>query len=90
MSNNSFEGLSDNTKKANAACARDHREHWRVYQRNANASAFNGYHPTWSAYSGLTCLAPRCYRRWRTKADYVATVPDMSEAEWAAMNNGHR
>ena len=78
---NSFEGLTEAEKAKNAACLREHRGHWRVYQRYCNASAFNGYHVTPSDYSGLVCLLPGCGRRWRTKAGYVAEVPDLGPGE---------
>jgi hypothetical protein len=51
-----------------------HRPSWVVTMRQYNASAFNGYRPTWSAYSEVRC--PVCRGRWRTKAAYVATLPD--------------
>lgn len=53
---------------------RDHRRHWRVLMRNANRSAFNGYRRTPSDYSAVRC--PACHLVWRTKAAYVATLPD--------------
>lgn len=56
------------------ACRRpEHRPSWRVGVLRANFSAFNGYHRTASAYSGIVCLA--CGRRWRTKAGYVESLP---------------
>ena len=55
-------------------CMREHRASWVVVQRNGNASAFNGYHWTYSDYSGVRCT--RCRRYWRTKAAYVDTLPD--------------
>jgi hypothetical protein len=77
VSGNGFEQMSERERAEHAACARDHRASWRVYQRRCNASAFNGYHLTRSAYSGLVCTAPGCGRRWRTKAGYVAEIPDL-------------
>jgi len=47
---------------------------WRVTQRLSNRSAFNGYQVTPSAYSEVLC--GECGTRWRTKADYVADLPD--------------
>lgn len=47
---------------------------WVVTVRHANHSAFNGYHRTPSDYSALRCV--RCGRVWRTKAGYVALLPD--------------
>lgn len=47
---------------------------WRVTQRECNHSAFNGYHHTPSTHSSLRCL--RCGASWRTKADYVMSLPD--------------
>jgi hypothetical protein len=55
-------------------CAREHRASWYVLQRLGNASAFNGYHWTPSAYSCCKCAT--CGRVWRTKAAYVADLPD--------------
>jgi len=57
-------------------CMRNHRPWWWVYQRNGNASAFSGYHWTYSDYSGVKCEYPRCRRRWRTKAAYTNMLPD--------------
>lgn len=54
---------------------RAHRAGWVVVVRNANFSAFNGYRRTTSAYSLIRC--PACGRSWRTKAAYVATLPDV-------------
>jgi hypothetical protein len=57
------------------ACRDDaHRQYWRVLMRNANRSAFNGYRRTTSDYSAVHC--PVCHLAWRTKAAYVATLPD--------------
>lgn len=47
---------------------------WSVMQRYCNHSAFNGYHRTASAYSTVTCYG--CGATWRTKARYVAGLPD--------------
>lgn len=46
---------------------------WKVTVRNANYSAFNGYHRTPSAYSEVVCTSPEHNGspRWRTKAKYV-------------------
>lgn len=50
------------------------RESWQVLQRYCNHSAFNGYHETPSDYSSVQCRT--CGGVWRTKAAYVATLPD--------------
>jgi hypothetical protein len=63
------------------ACARAHKAFWRVVQRNGNASAFNGYHWTLSDYSGVRCTHPDCGRFWRTKANYVRDLPDITPEE---------
>lgn len=85
-SDSANKSIAEKQRAITAACARDHREHWRVYQRYGNASAFSGYHWTWSEYSGIVCLSPGCERgRWRTKAAYVAEIPDLSDAERARL-----
>jgi hypothetical protein len=66
--------LSAESRAEAARCRRDHFYDWRVVVREANYSAFNGYHRTPSAYSQLRCGG--CGRVWRTKAAYVAAVPD--------------
>jgi hypothetical protein len=71
-------GISDDEREDNARCAREHREHWVVLQRECNYSAFNGYHCTPSEYSAVKCRAPGCGRVWRTKAAYVRQLPDVS------------
>ena len=42
-----------------------------------NRSAFNGYHPTPSDYSEVTCDREKggCGWHWRTKAAYVDRLP---------------
>lgn len=52
---------------------------WRVTQRNQNCSAFNGYHPTYSDWSEVRCLA--CHVRWRTRAYYVDRLTDIAKIE---------
>ena len=52
----------------------EHRPTWRVLQRNGNRSAFNGYRWTPSAYSSVRCQV--CRAVWRTRAAYVATLPN--------------
>jgi len=47
---------------------------WAVHARECNYSAFNGYHRTMSAYSGVHCES--CLGVWRTKAAYVNDLPD--------------
>jgi hypothetical protein len=62
-----------------------HFKHWRVFQRNCNHSAFNGYHKTPSTYSSLACFGNddgTVHRVWRTKAKYVSYVPDISPEEF--------
>lgn len=56
----------------------ERRAPWRVVQRQSNHSAFSGYLRTPSAYSEVRCLAPLggCGGRWRTRAGYVAELPD--------------
>lgn len=54
----------------------DYRSQWRVSQRHCSRSAFNGYRQTYSDWSEVVCLA--CGARWRTKARYVATLPDLN------------
>jgi hypothetical protein len=51
-----------------------HRISWVVTMREYNASPANGYRPVRSAYSEVRC--PVCQGRWRTKAAYVAKLPD--------------
>lgn len=48
--------------------------HWLVIDREANHSAFNGYHWTPSKYSAVRCF--ECRAIWRTTAKYVATLED--------------
>lgn len=59
-------------------CKPQDRTKWQVMQRLCNHSAFSGYHYTPSDYSSVTCTV--CGRVWRTKADYVATLPDYLRA----------
>lgn len=47
---------------------------WVVVNRLCNYSAFNGSRWTSSDYSALCCHA--CGNHWRTKAPYVAQLPD--------------
>lgn len=58
---------------------KSHKKDWVVTQRNANASAFNGYHSQWSEYSAVRCL--RCGSSWRTKAAFVDSLPN-APADW--------
>lgn len=58
---------------------RAHRPRWRVVVRQANYSSFNGGHRTPSAYSAVYCL--ECSKRWRTRAGYVADLPDLRPGE---------
>lgn len=58
-----------------AACRNpDHRPTWVVLARRGNRSAFNGYRWTPSAYSSVQCGTGGAV--WRTRAAYVATLPD--------------
>jgi hypothetical protein len=52
---------------------------WFVLDRLCNHSAFNGGHRTPSEYSALVCGG--CRRTWRTKAGYVAQLPDHDRAD---------
>lgn len=63
--------------KAFACKDKGHRGAWAVLVREANYSAFNGYHRTRSDYSLVRCGA--CGRVWRTKAAYVSALPDAPE-----------
>lgn len=56
-----------------------HRESWAVVVRYGNYSAFNGYCFTPSAYSLVKCRA--CDAHWRTRAGYVAALPDARDSE---------
>lgn len=56
---------------------KDHKDHWRVVDRECNYSAFNGYHRTPSRYSSVRCLL--CNSWWRTKAAYVRKLKNASE-----------
>jgi hypothetical protein len=59
------------------ACTnRAHRPFWVVVQRNYNMSAFNGYRRTPSDYSEIRCGVSDCPSVWRSKAPYVADLPD--------------
>jgi hypothetical protein len=53
-----------------------------VLQRYCNHSAFNGYRRTPSDYSTVVCV--NCGQIWRTKANYVASMPDAPE-KWPVM-----
>lgn len=69
-------------------CPKDKRQ-WKVLDRNCNYSAFNGYHWTSSDYSRVWCL--KCGCSWRTKANYVASLPDGTRDEYrnAPLVNPH-
>lgn len=70
------DALTERQREINRTCSRDHRDHWVVTMRNGNASAFNGYRWTPSAYSEVRCTAPGCeHGPWRTKAAYVRDLP---------------
>lgn len=59
---------------ARCRCEPPSARRWAVTQRYCNHSAFNGYHRTSSNYSAVFCFT--CRRSWRTKANYVGTLPD--------------
>jgi hypothetical protein len=63
--------------KAFACKDKAHMTDWEVVVRLGNYSAFNGYRFTPSEYSLVRC--PRDGRHWRTKAGYVAVLPDAPE-----------
>lgn len=50
-----------------------------VLVRYGNYSAFNGYHFESSDYSHIRCMVTGLH--WRTKADYVALLPDATDEE---------
>ena len=78
MSRFVLDPMGEHERKRNQECQREHRAHWVVFQREGNASAFAGYHWTPSDYSGVRCddASGGCGRVWRTKAAYVARLPD--------------
>ena len=47
-----------------------HRGAWVVQARERD------YHGLWSAYSLIRCTDPSCGGLWRTRAAYVAKLPD--------------
>jgi hypothetical protein len=65
--------------KALACTDKDHQGTWAVIVRNGNYSAFNGYRFTPSDYSLVKCRS--CGAHWRTRAGYVATLPDARDGE---------
>lgn len=68
---------------AGTTCRCGKRELWRVWTRNGNYSAFNGYRFEPSDYSEVACELELggCGARWRTKARYVAELPDSEVAQ---------
>ena len=58
-----------------------HRPYWVVTQRRSNNSAFNGYQWTPSDYSTVMCRVKGCPGLWRSKAAYVARLPDGSYSD---------
>ena len=62
-------------------CECGKREAWRVFHRQCNYSAFNGYRWTPSRYSRVVCERELggCGRSWRTAAKYVDTLADAAE-----------
>lgn len=71
-------GASGHALRGYNKCASG-KDRWRVVERQHNYSAFSGYHYTPSDYSRVCCLD--CGASWRTKAGYVATLPDVTTAE---------
>lgn len=63
-----------------------HYHRWRVLDRNCNYSAFRGYRLTYSDYSALICLT--CGSVWRSKANYIEYLYDISAKEKRAWLNG--
>jgi hypothetical protein len=57
----------------------EHRSCWTVIQRHSRCSAFDGYRHMWSPYSAVRCST--CGAVWRTKAAYVAALPN-APADW--------
>lgn len=62
-----------------ASCHGRERENVRIVHRNHNHSAFNGYHRTWSEYTGVVCI--NCGRSWRTKAAWLWRTPMLKKGE---------
>lgn len=58
-----------------------HRPYWVVTQRRSHRSAFSGYHTTPSDYSTVRCRVKGCPGLWRSKAAYVASLPDGSYSD---------
>lgn len=76
-------------------CACRKRDAWRVLTREGNYSAFNGYRRAWSEYSEVHCEREEggCGAAWRTKARYVAELPDSvryGEAQMRKQRTGER
>jgi hypothetical protein len=58
-----------------------------VIRRNSRCSAFEGYRRKWSPYSELYC--PACEHLWRTKAEYVNTLPSATMESARARYKAH-
>lgn len=66
-------------------CPNGHKGHpprLMVTQRLCNHSAFNGYQRTPSDYSTVRCCV--CGNSWRTRANYVADLPD-APSHWTVI-----
>jgi hypothetical protein len=70
---------ADEPRRTYACTDKDHQGTWAVVVRNGNYSAFSGYRFTPSDYSSVRCGT--CHHVWRTKAAYVAGLPDAPRGE---------
>ena len=59
------------------------RINWRVTRRNQNNSYFEAPkgQAHYSKYSSVTCISKQCNGAFRTKANYVDSLPDYTEGE---------
>lgn len=64
-------------------CTCGNRKNWRVLHRNVNYSHFESPkgEAHFSEYSTVICISKDCHCCFRTKANYVATLPDYDENE---------
>lgn len=76
MSNRNYKGMGC---RCNAP-REERKKNWVVTARNKNYSAFNGYKATFSNYSEIRCTC--CGAIWRTKADYVNSLPNVPKGEY--------
>jgi hypothetical protein len=60
------------------SCEPVDRSKWVVIDRLCSYSAFSGYHRKSSDWSSVGCTG--CGHMWRTKAAYVASLPDLPTA----------